>query len=92
MPHKRRIVLAGGANGIRRASIAAAVLAGIGGAVTGPEDHHARRAPAFEAVGKAEEGGHDSHWLGPDRKRGLGRLARLSFYLPHGVARLMQLC
>jgi hypothetical protein len=43
--------------------MAAAVLAGIGAAVTGSEDHRAGHAAIGEAIGKAEKGRRGGHFL-----------------------------
>ncbi len=55
MLDKWSVPLAGGANGGGGQGVAAAVLAGIGGTVTGSEDHRARRAAIRESIWKAEE-------------------------------------
>ncbi|MHC2729239.1 hypothetical protein ACVIEO_002748 [Rhizobium leguminosarum] len=50
------IFLARNADGISGQGVAATVLAGIGAAVSGCEDHHAGQTPIGEAIGKAEKG------------------------------------
>ncbi|BCG88545.1 hypothetical protein MesoLj113c_46550 [Mesorhizobium sp. 113-3-9] len=53
--NERSITLAGRAYGVGGQGMAAAVLAGIGAAMAGSEDHRTGRAAVGEAVGKAEE-------------------------------------
>jgi MYXO-CTERM domain-containing protein len=57
------IVLACRTDGAGRQGIAATVLAGIGGAVGGRENHRAGQAVISEAIGKAEKGGRGGHIL-----------------------------
>jgi hypothetical protein len=53
---ERGMVPARGADGVGGQGIAATVLAGIGAAVTGSEDHGTGRAAIGEVIGKAEKG------------------------------------
>jgi hypothetical protein len=68
---ERGIVLARGADGIGGQGIAAAVLAGIGAAVTGSEDHRTGHAAPGEAIRKAEKGSRGRRFLdGPEDRLG----------------------
>ena len=58
---ERGIVLARSADGVGGQGVAAAVLAGIGAAVTGSEDHRTGHAAIGEAIGKAEKGRRGGH-------------------------------
>ena len=58
---ERGIVLARSADRVGGQGIAAAVLAGIGAAVTGSEDHRTGHAAIVEAIGKAEKGRRGGH-------------------------------
>ena len=77
------VLLGGGVGG---QGIAAAVLAGIGAAVTGSEDHRTGRAAVGEAVGKAEKGRRCGHFLmvqyGGDVKMSSALQSRNSDALP----------
>lgn len=60
---ERGIVLACSADGLGGQGIAAAVLARIGAAVTGSEDHCTRHPAIGEAFGKAEKRRRCGHFL-----------------------------
>ena len=60
---ERGIGLARSADGVGGQVIADAVLAGIGAAVTGSEDHRTGHTAIGEAIGKAEKGRRGGHFL-----------------------------
>nr|WP_218823525.1 hypothetical protein [Inquilinus limosus] len=84
MRDKVGIVLAGGADGVGRQGVAAAVRAGIGGAMPGPEDHDPGAAVAGEAGGETQEAGRGGHGAPVTRQITSPTSSAISSDLPSG--------